>query len=116
MDAGELADRAALDEAAHAAHAGDEAAVLDDGMHPARLRGKIDQRCSFGKRGGHRLFGEHVAAVPERRRNDTEPGGGNDDIEHKIGLGGGDHLGKIRADDGALEAELFRKRSQPSRG
>ncbi|EGE55376.1 hypothetical protein RHECNPAF_930020 [Rhizobium etli CNPAF512] len=47
-----------------------------------------------------------MAAGLERRRNDIVAGSRNDDVEDQIGFCCRDDLGEIRADDGAVEAEL----------
>ena len=84
MNAGDGADRAGLERAGDAAHAGDIAPVLHDGVDaPGRL-GALDEVARVCQRLRHRLFAEHMAARREAGRDNLVPGRRHDDVEEKI--------------------------------
>ena len=92
-------------EAPDAADAGDVAAVLDHGVDAAGVARRRDDVARILRGRGHRLFGEHVAAVA-KAVSATRARGRHDHVEHDVGPGPVEHRVEVGADHGVVEAEL----------
>ena len=106
VNAGDVADRAALQRARDAAHAGYIAAVLHHGVNPSRDLRARDQIARFVERFRHRLFAQHMAARREARRDDLMTRRRHDDVEQQVGMGLVDQLVNVARDADVLQAEF----------
>ena len=110
VDARDVADQSVIHGATQAPDARDEAAVLDDGMHPSRFCRERKQCLRLIHGGGKRLFGEDMAAKLERGRNDGEARRRHDHVKQHIGLRCLDDGSEVRVDHHALKTKFGCKR------
>ena len=106
VNAAHLSDEPVLDRTAQAPDAGDEAAVLHNGMHPACFRSKREQSLCLLHGGRKRLLRENVATEPERCRHNGGAGRRHDHVENHVRLRRRDNGGQICSDIGTLKTEL----------
>ena len=106
VNAGDVADRAALERARDAADAGDITAVLNHRVNPSRRLRARDQVARFVECLGHRLFAEHVAAPGEARRDDLMARRRHDHVEQQVGTGLVDKRMNVVGDDDVVQTEF----------
>ena len=106
VEAGHVAQRAALDQTPNAPYAGDEAAVLHHSMDTPRRLGLGNHRFGFNKARRHGLFGQHVTAVAQPDFDQTCARRGHNHIKQQIGFRLVEDGVQIHTDNDVIEAEF----------
>ncbi|OWK21725.1 hypothetical protein AJ88_16580 [Mesorhizobium amorphae CCBAU 01583] len=110
MDAGRGTNGAGVQKAPDAPDIGDIAAVLHDGMNTPSAAGGLDDGARILRAVGQRLLGQEMAIMRKCGKRDLAPGGGNHNVEHRVGPCLVEHRVEAGSDDGAGELVFARPR------